>query len=167
MSDQPPSSSDQLPPGLGAPRPPSITDILDGKTTGPATLPIQQPTPNEDPFFQDPFAQDPGLLLGPAPRKGQAPGSYGLDVEALLLAANNAARLSGDLHRLVAAIDHGTPPGTPGFATGFQAGEVNRLWGTKVSWLSQGMDEMSKKILKTRWAYQAAEADNSSLFQGL
>lgn len=33
-------------------------------------------------------------------------------------------------------------------------------------WLSLGMDELSKKILKTRRAYQAAETTNTGLFQG-
>lgn len=107
------------------PRPPSITDILDGKTTGSAAPAC--PEPSRDLFDQDPFAKDPGLLTGPAPRNGRAPGSYGLDVEALLPAANHAARLSGDLRRLAPTIDDGALPGMPGFATGFQAGEANRL----------------------------------------
>lgn len=145
MADQNSQPTPKLDPDPGLTQPPP---------TKPGAAPTQTPTPQANAAPQAEFGR-PDLLTG---RNPAAPGKFTVDVEALQPAVLKAGEISGDLHRLAKEVGVGAPPGTPGFATGFQIGALNAAWGAEISAAGDAAQTAGDKILRTRWAFIDTES---------
>ncbi|MGC0422966.1 hypothetical protein ABIA38_008511 [Embleya sp. AB8] len=91
-------------------------------------------------------------------------GKFAVRVDQLAPAASKAVSVAMELRSLGADINHGPPPGTPGFMTGFQLGELSREWGGAIAHLSDRAQTAADKIYRTRTKYMNTESNVATEF---
>ncbi|MYS85264.1 hypothetical protein [Embleya scabrispora] len=91
-------------------------------------------------------------------------GSFQVKIEELAPAASRAVSVTQELRSLGADINHGPPPGTPGFMTGFQLGELSREWGGAIAHLADLAQAAADKIYRTRTKYAGTESNVATNF---
>ncbi|WP_160161476.1 hypothetical protein [Embleya hyalina] len=92
--------------------------------------------------------------------------SFTVDIEKLAPAAARAVSIGQDLKAVSGDVGHGPPPGTPGFRTGFQMGELSREWSAAIMRLANGSQAAADKIYRTRTKYRDNETELKTMFGG-